>query len=71
MRIATFILGSVLVLSSVTAGGHQQRCLYYAETPTGTEAYYGLEDAQEALRAVGVDPFNLPEGYDVTSRAGC
>lgn len=72
MKLATLVLGAALTLSSLTAGrAWPQPCLYYAETPTGTEAYYGLEDAQDALRAIGVDPFNTPVGYDVTSRRGC
>ncbi len=73
----TFVAGFTFCAAALT-GGHVERsqtilepCLYYAETPTGTEAYYGLEDAQEALRHLGVDLANTPVGYDITSRAGC
>jgi hypothetical protein len=70
--LVTFTVGAGLVLSSLlTRGGGAAPCLYYAETPYGTEAYYGLEDAQEALRAVGVDYRNTPSGYDIVSKAGC
>lgn len=73
--LCSLALGAALTMSTLL--GMQRdtaptpRCLYYAETPSGVEAYYGLEDAQEALRAVGVDPMNTPEGYDITSVAGC
>lgn len=73
--LASFAAGVALCVASLTGTGTpapvSAPCLYYAETPTGTSVWLGLEDAQEALRAAGVDPYTTPEGYDITSRAGC
>lgn len=71
--LASFLAGVALCAASLhgTSTAQPPRCLYYAETPTGTEAYLGLEDAQQALQALGVDPANTPFGYDITSAPGC
>lgn len=70
----TFTTGAVLCMSALLPRESTlvpQPCLYYAETPDGTEAYYSLEDAQQALADQGVDYRNVPSGYDITSKQGC
>lgn len=73
--LASFAAGVALCAASLTGTGRPAPaaapCLYYAETPTGTSVWLGLEDAQQALRDLGIDPYAVPAGYDVTSRAGC
>ena len=76
--LASFLAGLTLCAASLSGTGTPApitlpagTCLYYAETPTETQAFYGLVDAQNYLRGLGIDPNNVPEGYDITSKAGC
>lgn len=67
-----FVVGAFVVGAGLEAFRDAPApCLYNAETPTRTEAFYSLADAQGYLRSIGVDPLNVPEGYDITSRPGC
>lgn len=71
-RLLIFVAGATMTLSALLCSrAKAQPCLYFVETPGSVEAYYGLEDAQDALRVVGVDWKDTPVGYDIVSRPGC
>jgi hypothetical protein len=68
--IGCLVVGATLVVGSLLSKT-QDRCLYFVETPTRTDAYLSLQDAYQAMQNLGIDPRNTPDGYDVTSKTGC
>lgn len=68
--------GAVLTVNGIFLVGmakmaYEPPCQYILETPSANESYWSLQDARNAMSALGVDPSNTPEGWDIVSRKGC